>query len=250
MREADPNLYTEQDSEFIGREVAKLFTVFAWELEEDNRRYFASQLTEGATAPVGLVNRGGTNASTPGPFGEPVEGSDSFVHVESPSPEPAPWETDRPLGGGEAQETKSSEVASAFLPPSTEPTNQFVDSNKMIDGKEQQPRLRLQGNIGRAPSFSFTTRGTPRITFPLATHDEQADGTKTTEWHSVYSTKNFAQAINAQELQRGEEVRVVGVRHQREKRGRDGKPLTDSNGEIQTEATVYAYCVKRVGEGK
>lgn len=98
------------------------------------------------------------------------------------------------------------------LGPSTEPST------------EKQETERFIGSVGAEPNFHLTSKGVPRIIFPLDTDNGR---------ETVYSTKQRAEAIRDQQLKPGEKVRVSGVRHQWT--GSDNEPTS----------RIYAWGIKR-----
>ncbi|MFE9219765.1 single-stranded DNA-binding protein [Streptomyces lavendulae] len=98
-------------------------------------------------------------------------------------------------------------------------------------------RVKLVGRIGRTPTVRETAGGKLVAKFPLAVHLE--DGTTT--WHDVLAFNDRAVAlkkrIEAGELVKGNEIEVVGYRHEREYQGRDGT--------TKTAQEIYSVAVKR-----
>ncbi|MFD8988982.1 single-stranded DNA-binding protein [Streptomyces goshikiensis] len=98
-------------------------------------------------------------------------------------------------------------------------------------------RVKLVGRIGRTPTVRETAGGKLVAKFPLAVHLE--DGTTT--WHDVLAFNDRAAAlkkrIEAGELVKGNEIEVVGYRHERDYQGRDGT--------TKTAQEIYSVAVKR-----
>ncbi|MFI8391575.1 single-stranded DNA-binding protein [Streptomyces sp. NPDC085540] len=98
-------------------------------------------------------------------------------------------------------------------------------------------RVKLVGRIGRTPTVRETSGGKLVAKFPLAVHLE--DGT--TKWHDVLAFNDRAAAlskrIEAGELVKGNEIEVVGYRHEREYQARDGT--------TKTAQEIYSVAVKR-----
>ncbi|MCX4956878.1 single-stranded DNA-binding protein [Streptomyces virginiae] len=98
-------------------------------------------------------------------------------------------------------------------------------------------RVKLVGRIGRTPTVRETAGGKLVAKFPLAVHLE--DGT--TKWHDVLAFNDraaaFKKRIEAGELVKGNEIEVVGYRHERDYQGRDGT--------TKTAQEIYSVAVKR-----
>jgi hypothetical protein len=87
-------------------------------------------------------------------------------------------------------------------------------------------RVKLVGRLGRTPTFRTTAAGKLVGKFPLAVHLENGE----TEWHDILSFGDRAatlqKRVEADELGKGNEVEVVGYRHEREYKARNGETKT------------------------
>lgn len=132
-----------------------------------------------------------------------------------------PGENDDRLGGGQAAPhlVTGNESAGQSHDPSAEPTNDR--------GIAKQVTIRLDGTVTAEPNFHQTSKGVPRIIFPLSVGEET---------HIITSTKERAESINAMTLLPGEEVHVAGV----------PQNFTRSvNGDLQTQQLIYAWGIRR-----
>jgi hypothetical protein len=132
---------------------------------------------------------------------------------------------DERLEGGEASTPES--VSTAL---SSEPVT------------EKQKPFPTIGTVTRAPYYRpADAHRHAYLRFEMA--EEIADGTHPRE---VYSTKQNAERLHAQQLAVGDRLRVTGVHHQTEQRDPQGRPLMDANGKPLTKITLYAYGASRV----
>jgi hypothetical protein len=87
-------------------------------------------------------------------------------------------------------------------------------------------RVKLVGRLGRTPTFRTTAAGKLIGKFPLAVHLENGE----TEWHDILAFGDRAatlqKRVEAEELKKGNEVEVVGYRHEREYKARSGETKT------------------------
>jgi hypothetical protein len=91
-------------------------------------------------------------------------------------------------------------------------------SNSTESGNE---RVTLQGRLGSDPRFRTTARRHDLVaSFPLGVHPD----TETTVWHSVVVFGERARRLQDRQLQKGQEVEVIGYVHEREGRTRTGEP--------------------------
>ncbi|MFJ9868074.1 single-stranded DNA-binding protein [Streptomyces sp. NPDC101165] len=108
-----------------------------------------------------------------------------------------------------------------------------------VEAKEAEDaqRVKLVGRLGRTPTFRTTAAGKLIGKFPLAVHLENGE----TEWHDILAFGDRAAAIQkrveAEELGKGNEVEVVGYRHEREYKAR--------NGEMKTAREINSVAVVR-----
>jgi hypothetical protein len=117
-------------------------------------------------------------------------------------------------------------IATQPLPePLTEPE---ATDELLSNGNQQEARrLVLVGSVIHEPHITETHDGEPEIRFPIATATDES------EYYNVYSTKKHATRIIDKDLQRGDPVKVIGVRH-----------------EFPDGDRIYAYGVKKtVGGG-
>ncbi|MEU9573729.1 single-stranded DNA-binding protein [Streptomyces massasporeus] len=98
-------------------------------------------------------------------------------------------------------------------------------------------RVKLVGRLGRTPTFRTTAAGKLIGKFPLAVHLETGE----TEWHDILAFGDRAatlqKRVQADELTKGNEVEVVGYRHEREYKAR--------NGEMKTAREINSVAVVR-----
>ncbi|MER6316224.1 single-stranded DNA-binding protein [Streptomyces sp. NPDC001581] len=131
----------------------------------------------------------------------------------------------------------------AGIPPAAVVADAPPQVDTPRDSAAQEPteadrqRVKLVGRIGRTPTVRETAGGKLVAKFPLAVHLE--DGTTT--WHDVLAFNDRAAAlkkrIEAGELVKGNEIEVVGYRHERDYQGRDGT--------TKTAQEIYSVAVKR-----
>lgn len=95
----------------------------------------------------------------------------------------------------------------------------------------ERERVVISGRIGRPPVVGTTPKGQPKLTFQVAEHPTPDD----TVWHHVVAFGGRAEQLRGT-LRGGEPVEVVGYRHERVVRGRDGQP--------KTVAEIYATAVR------
>ncbi len=154
------------------------------------------------------------------PHSPPVsEAPESPAATPKPTQEPSP-----PL----AEQTAVISHPGAIQSPSDKPP-----ATASQEQRERPDRIRLVGTIARDPTFRATAKGA-YLRFPLAVQGED----KTT-WHHVYTTKRFAQRYKDQ-LQRGQQVEVIGQRQEQ----RQPRP----DGTTRTSVFIYAYAIKPVNE--
>lgn len=99
------------------------------------------------------------------------------------------------------------------------PDQSFERSQPKSD--EQKERLTVLGRVGATPSFRTSPKGTLIARFPVAVHEAE---NKTT-WHTVLAFGERAEKLK-ESLEKGGQVEVVGYRHFREARTRNGQPKT------------------------
>ncbi|MEU0214334.1 single-stranded DNA-binding protein [Streptomyces sp. NPDC006265] len=92
------------------------------------------------------------------------------------------------------------------------------------EAKEQDgQRVKLVGRLGRTPTFRTTASDKLVGKFPLAVHLENGE----TEWHDILAfgqrADELQQRVESEQLKKGNEVEVVGYRHEREYKGRNGE---------------------------
>jgi single-stranded DNA-binding protein len=132
-------------------------------------------------------------------LGEPTE----------PAPRPAPVE----------HEAAASEY---LVTAAVTPTGRSAPAEQAGRELEHGERVRLSGNVGAPPRFRTTSKGIRRGEFNLAVHDEH----DTTTWHTVLAFRERAETLEQLQLVRGQAVEVIGYRHERQTKARDGKPKT------------------------
>lgn len=108
---------------------------------------------------------------------------------------------------------------------------QIPDDSKQKTESPEQERLTLFGRVGATPSFRTTPKGKLVARFPLAVHGEE----NRTSWHTVLAFGDRAEKLR-DALKKGQAVEIVGYRHTRESRTRDGQPKVVEE--------IYAVAVK------
>lgn len=93
--------------------------------------------------------------------------------------------------------------------------------SKPSKAQEAKERLALLGRVGATPSFRTTPKGTLVARFPLAVHEAE---NKTT-WHTILAFGERAEKLK-ESLEKGNQVEVIGYRHTREARTKDGRTKT------------------------
>ncbi|MFD9604226.1 single-stranded DNA-binding protein [Streptomyces sp. NPDC059970] len=101
----------------------------------------------------------------------------------------------------------------------------------------ERERVKLTGRLGRTPTFRTTAGGKFVGKFSLAVHTEDGE----TKWHDVLAFGDRAASLQKRvetgQLNKGNEIEVVGYPHTREYTGRDGTPKTAQE--------IYLAAVKR-----
>ena len=100
----------------------------------------------------------------------------------------------------------------------TRPRPPTGEAAPTAEAREQQ-RVQLSGRLGQNPTLRTTPTGVLVARFPLGVKDA-ADATTTT-WHTVLAFRDRAAHVRDQ-LKKGDPVQVIGYRHRRELRRRDG----------------------------
>lgn len=108
------------------------------------------------------------------------------------------------------------------------------DTETISEGgtRTERERLRLSGRLGRDPIFRTTRNAVLVAKFPLAVRDDEG----VVAWSTIYAFRQRAERIRQQALAKGMWVDVVGYRHPRVIRGRDGIERTVEE--------IYAVVVK------
>jgi hypothetical protein len=96
---------------------------------------------------------------------------------------------------------------------------------------EQPDRVKLTGRLVYDPKLHEFPNGGRRVTLTVAEHLE--DGS--TRYHSVYSTKRFAEGIARKGLKQGDLVELVGQKQ---------RVVRTVQGEEKEVDVIYAYGVK------
>lgn len=161
-------------------------------------------------------------------------------------------------GGVYQKETEASaQDAGATPAPSVEPiteapvSDSAVESGRehaievqVLDGRskpKKQPRVELTGRLGRPPHFRETPRGKLIARFPIAEHSKDETNEEVTVWFTVVAFNALAaslrEAVEAGEIAQGQELKVVGYRHNR--------MVPDGKGGMKPQEEIFAAVVKR-----
>jgi len=106
-----------------------------------------------------------------------------------------------------------------------------IRTQEPTPSREERERVTLVGRVGAVPAFRTTPKGILIARFPLAVRESE---NKTT-WHTVLAFG--ARAAKLQEsVKKGDAVEVIGYKHLREAKTREGKGKTVEE--------VYAVVVK------
>jgi len=97
---------------------------------------------------------------------------------------------------------------------------------------EPQPRVTVSGRLGGAPSFRTTPKGVRVARFTVAEHAD----TESTTWRTVLAFGKRAEGLEAEPLEKGQTVEVIGYPHERE---------VTTNGVKKTVEEIYATAIKR-----
>ena len=97
---------------------------------------------------------------------------------------------------------------------------------------ERPERIRITGRLAYDPQIQTLPSGERRVSFSLAEHTDDGQ----TIYHSVYSTKQFAERIAARDLHKGDRVELAGARQTARRKDRDGRE--------RLVPVIYAYGVK------
>ncbi|WP_189302852.1 single-stranded DNA-binding protein [Streptomyces cinerochromogenes] len=112
-----------------------------------------------------------------------------------------------------------------------------VQEQQEASSEAERERVKLTGRLGRTPTFRTTAGGKFVGKFSLAVHTEDGE----TKWHDVLAFGDRATAlqkrVDSGQLNKGNEIEVVGYPHTREYTGRDGTPKTAQE--------IYLAAVKR-----
>ncbi|MGW2954816.1 single-stranded DNA-binding protein [Streptomyces eurythermus] len=135
------------------------------------------------------------------------------------------------------QAPQSADVASDDDPLATARRIRSQDQAQQEAGEAERERVKLTGRLGRTPTFRTTASGKLVGKFSLAVHTEDGQ----TTWHDVLAFGDRAAAlqkrVEAGQLNKGNEIEVVGYPHTREYTGRDGT--------AKTAQEIYLAAVKR-----
>lgn len=101
----------------------------------------------------------------------------------------------------------------------------------LTDDERKQERVTLQGRAGRDPHIRTTPNGKTVAQFPLGVKDEENN----TTWHTVVAFDKRARKLQ-EGVKKGDAVQVIGYKHLKELKGKDGKPRTVEE--------IYAVVVK------
>lgn len=97
---------------------------------------------------------------------------------------------------------------------------------------EREQRVRITGRLAYEPQIHEMPNGGRRVSFSLAEHTDDDQ----TLYHSVYSTKQFADRIAGRDLHKGDRIELVGARQMARKKDKDGHE--------RLVPVIYAYGVK------
>lgn len=98
---------------------------------------------------------------------------------------------------------------------------QPAPESKASEPQQAKERRALMGRVGATPSFRTTPKGTLVARFPLAVHEEN----NTTTWHTILAFGERAEKLK-ESLKKGDAVEVIGYKHVRDTKTRDGKTKT------------------------
>jgi Single-strand binding protein family len=97
---------------------------------------------------------------------------------------------------------------------------------------EPQERVTVSGRLGGAPSFRTTPKGVRVARFTVAEHTD----TESTTWRTVLAFGKRAESLEAEPLEKGQAVEVIGYPHERE---------VIAGGVKKTVEEIYATAIKR-----
>jgi hypothetical protein len=106
--------------------------------------------------------------------------------------------------------------------PTSPPPPAMPAPQETIPATDVEKRVKLRGRVGSAPQYKPLPRRGLRVGFRFAafTDSEKPD------WHEVYATGKFAEAIQAKAIAKGDEVDLTGERQLGIQRQRDGSERT------------------------
>ncbi|MFF7080126.1 single-stranded DNA-binding protein [Streptomyces lavendulae] len=162
---------------------------------------------------------------------------------EKPARMPGAFPDERPMiqqvGAPQPQAEKPTAASESEADPlATARRVRAKDQEQQEPSSESEPeRVKLTGRLGRTPTFRTTANGKFVGKFSLAVHTEAGE----TKWHDVLAFGERATALQKRvetgQLNKGNEIEVVGYPHTREYTGRDGTPKTAQE--------IYLAAVKR-----
>jgi Single-strand binding protein family len=110
----------------------------------------------------------------------------------------------------------AAQVSEPVLSPQPEATAPVTVSPSEAHERE---RVTFSGRVGATPTYRTTTKGRFLARIPVAEHLE---GQETPVWHTVFAFDDRARKLRDQGLAKGAPVEIVGYKHQRQAKGRDG----------------------------
>jgi hypothetical protein len=102
--------------------------------------------------------------------------------------------------------------------------------------RETQQRVRFTGYIGLTPEFRPTPKGRFLLRLVVAEHVE---GEERARWRHVFAFDERARKLQKKGLAIGDAVEIIGYKHERQVKGRDGTTRTLED--------IYAVAVKTRG---
>jgi len=107
------------------------------------------------------------------------------------------------------------EMHSSTLPPA-------LAQSERLERSEADKRVRLRGRVGTEPQYKPLPRRGMRVGFRFAAFTE----TEKPDWHDVYATGRYAEAIRAKGISKGDEIEITGERQQAVQKQRGGSERT------------------------
>ena len=158
--------------------------------------------------------------------------ADGTIHlVYEPNPQRHRMPQDTPLSA--RQRLRRLDTDDAPSDDSVAPNEAFQIPPDDDETKGKEERIRLAGRLGTNVRFRTTRSGKTIASFALAIRED--DGS--TRWQDVLLFNERAEKLRSgQAPQKGQYCEVVGYRHEKEVKGKDGK--------VRTVEEIYAVAVK------